>query len=83
MTVILVAVVVLCSMSMAVSKRPRSNKATALVPGTYRVRVESWKRPPAMGKPGISNVPKDFQAEDLVVSAEEKSIEYNLELNPQ
>lgn len=51
-----------------------------LVPGTYRVRVESWKEPPSMGKPGVSYVPKGFEAEDLVVSSGEKKIEYNLDL---
>ena len=52
-----------------------------LVPGTYRVRVESWKEPPSMGKPGVSYVPKGFEAADLVVSSSEKAIEYNLDLS--
>lgn len=53
-----------------------------LIPGRYLVRVESWKQVPTMGKPGISYVPKGFQTEDLVVSSQDKSIEYNLELSP-
>lgn len=51
-----------------------------LVPGTYKVRVESWKRPPTMNDPGVSYIPKGFEAEDIVVSSEEKSIAYDLDI---
>ena len=51
-----------------------------LVPGTYRVRVESWKKPPGMGGPGVSYVPKGFEAKDLIVSMQDKSIQYDLEV---
>lgn len=51
-----------------------------LVPGKYRVRVESWKQPPAMGKPGISNLPSSFRPPDLVVAETEKSVQYDLAL---
>lgn len=52
-----------------------------LVPGTYRVRVESWKKPPAMGSPGISYVPKGFEARDLIVSEEERRVRYDLDVS--
>ena len=52
-----------------------------LVPGTYKVRVESWKKPPAMGSPGVSYVPKGFEAPDLVVSEAERKIQYNLDIS--
>lgn len=52
-----------------------------LVPGTYRVRIESWKVPPSMGKPGVSYVPKGFEPNDLIVSSKEKAIEYNVDLS--
>ncbi len=51
-----------------------------LVPGTYRVRVESWKQPPSMGKPGVSNIPNGFEAPELVVSEDERSITYDLNI---
>jgi len=51
-----------------------------LVPGTYKVRVESWKRPPTMNDPGVSYIPKGFEAEDIIVSSDEKSISYDLDI---
>ena len=56
-------------------------KGDGLVPGTYRVRLESWKQPPAMGNPGVSYIPKGFESDDLVVSSSEKAIEYNLDVS--
>lgn len=53
-----------------------------LIPGSYRVRVESWKQVPAMGKPGVSNVPRGFQAPDVVVSSQDGTVHYDLELSP-
>lgn len=52
-----------------------------LVPGTYRVRVESWKKPPGMGSPGVSYVPKGFSAEDIVVTPTDRAVEYNVDLS--
>ena len=49
-----------------------------LVPGTYRVRVESWKEPPSMGRPGVSYVPKGFESDELVVSEQDRSVRYDL-----
>ena len=51
-----------------------------LVPGTYRVRVESWKKPPGMGGAGVSYVPDGFETEDLVVSKDEKSLRFDLDV---
>lgn len=51
-----------------------------LVPGTYRVRIESWKQPPSMGKPGVSYIPKGFEPPELTVSADERSISYDLNI---
>lgn len=51
-----------------------------LVPGTYRVRIESWIVPPSMGKPGKSYIPKGFEAPELVVPADAKSVEYDLDV---
>ncbi len=56
------------------------DEGDGLIPGTYRVRIESWKEPPSMGKPGVSYVPKGFEAEDCVVSEKEKLIQYDLEI---
>ncbi len=53
-----------------------------LIPGTYRVRVESWKVPPSMGKPGVSYIPKGFEADDLVVSSKDKKVALDIELMP-
>lgn len=36
-----------------------------LVPGTYRVRIECWKKAPAMGNPGISHMPAGFPPFEL------------------
>lgn len=52
-----------------------------LVPGTYRVRVECWKKPPGMGSAGVSYVPKGFEAPDLVVPLTERSVTYDLDLS--
>ena len=49
-----------------------------LVPGTYRVRVESWKKPPGMGGPGVSYVPKGFEASELNVALDQRSIQYDV-----
>lgn len=51
-----------------------------LIPGTYKVRIESWKQPPSMGTPGISNIPKGFEPSDLVVSSKENAVEYDLDI---
>lgn len=52
-----------------------------LVPGTYKVRIESWKKPPSMGAPGVSYIPKGFEPEDIVVSEKEKSIRYDVDIS--
>lgn len=53
-----------------------------LIPGTYRVRVESWKQPPSMGQPGVSYIPKHFSPDDLVVSSKQRVVQLDLELSP-
>jgi hypothetical protein len=52
-----------------------------LIPGTYKVRIESWKQPPSMGKPGISYIPKGFEPGELVVSSKERSVKFDLEVS--
>lgn len=51
-----------------------------LVPGTYRVRVESWKKPPGMGGPGVSYVPDGFEAKDLEVRVDERLLKYDVDV---
>ena len=56
------------------------DEGDGLVPGTYRVRIESWRKPPTMEAPGISYVPRDFNAADLVVAANERVVRYDVEV---
>lgn len=51
-----------------------------LVPGTYRVRIESWIVPPSMGKPGKSYIPSGFEATELVVPVDAKTVNYDLDV---
>ena len=54
-------------------------QSDGLVLGKYTVRVECWiQAPMADGTPGISHVPEGFEPPDLVVSSDEKRIEYNI-----
>ena len=59
------------------------DEGDGLIPGTYKVRVESWKKPPGMGSPGVSYVPAGFEAPDLVVSEDERSIQFNLDVTTE
>ena len=43
-----------------------------LVPGRYRTRVECWKVPPAMGEPGVSYLPDDFETPELVIDSDSR-----------
>ena len=54
------------------------DEGDGLVPGTYRVRVESWKEVPSMQSAGVSYVPAGFEAPTLVVSETERSVRYDL-----
>ena len=51
--------------------------AASFSPGST---FDCWYLSPAMGKPGVSYVPKGFEAEDCVVSEKEKLIQYDLEI---
>ena len=53
-----------------------------LVPGKYVVRLECWKVPPAMGKPGVSYLPKGFEAPELIVAETERMVRYDLNVLP-
>ncbi len=51
-----------------------------LVPGTYRVRLESWKVPPTMGTPGESYIPTDFSPPNVEVTASGGRVTYDLDV---
>jgi hypothetical protein len=54
-----------------------------LVPGEYRVSVECWKSPPGTGPgggAGVSYVAPGFDPPNLVVTEENGSIEYDLDV---
>lgn len=52
-----------------------------LVPGTYKVRIECWSKPPGMGgSAGVSALPKKFEAPNVVVSEDERSVTYDLDV---
>lgn len=51
-----------------------------LVPGTYRVRLESWKEPPGMNSAGVSYIPKGYKAPELVVSEKERRLFFDLDV---
>lgn len=56
-------------------------KGDGLVPGTYVVRVESWKMPPSMGRPGVSLVPQGFEAAELKVGVDSPAVQYDLDVS--
>lgn len=54
------------------------DKGDGLVPGTYSVRIDCWKRPPlGDGNPPISYIAKDFKPEEVVVTRGGGPIELN------
>ena len=56
-------------------------RSDGLVPGKYVVRIDCWEQAPTMdGPPAISHVPEGFQPPELVVSSDEKRIEYSFDV---
>ncbi len=54
-----------------------------LMPGTYRVRIECLSQSSGyIDDPTESYVPKDFQARDLVVNAEKRSVVFDIDVTP-
>lgn len=52
-----------------------------LVPGTYKVRIECWKKAPGMGGgAGVSALPRKFESPDIVVPEDERSVTYDLDV---
>lgn len=52
-----------------------------LVPGTYTVKVECWKESSGyMSEAQESYVPRGFEAPQLVVSADQEKVEYDLDV---
>jgi len=40
-----------------------------LLPGTYRIRIQCWDKPPHDFEPGISYLPEDYEPEHLVIES--------------
>ena len=40
-----------------------------LLPGTYRIQIQCWKKPPQDFEPGISYLPEGYEPEELVVDS--------------
>ena len=51
------------------------SEGDGLVPGTYRVRVECWKKVPTMGTPGESYIAADHQLTTVEVGAEAGTVD--------
>jgi hypothetical protein len=60
----------------ATSYEPRDG----LVPGEYRVNVECWKTVPGPGSLGVSYVNEKFAPDNLVISSDQRRVEFNLDV---
>ena len=56
------------------------SEGDGLVPGSYRVRVECWKKVPTMGTPGESYIAADYQLTTVEVGAEAGTVDVPLDV---